>query len=118
MEGRIGGHLDAIRAEQFYIIPDGYMSAQLSRPPESVPDPGEPHGYHIAYSGPFTVDEESGVVTHHLEVCVIPALIGSKQSRRVKLLGDDKFVLSALEPVVLDGIRSFPAITWQRISTR
>jgi Lipocalin-like domain len=68
--------------------PDGYMSAQLSRPPEAAPDPREPH----AYSGPFTVDEESGVVTHHLDVCVIPALIGTTQSRRVKFLGDDKFV--------------------------
>ena len=66
--------------------PDGYMSAQLSRPPEAVPDPREPHGHHIAYSGPFTVDEESGVVTHHLEVCVIPALIGSTRSRRVEFL--------------------------------
>lgn len=98
--------------------PDGYMSAQLARPPEAVSDPGEPHGYQIAYSGPFTVDEESGVVTHHLEVCVIPALIGSKQSRRVKFLGDDKLVLSALESIDLDGVRSFPVITWQRISIR
>jgi hypothetical protein len=45
-------------------------------------------GY-MAYSGPFEVDDERGVVRHHFELCLDPALIGTLQERHVLLEGDE-----------------------------
>ena len=45
------------------------------------------HGY-IAYSGPFSVDDEMRILTHHVSVCLLPNWIGDTQERLVQLEGD------------------------------
>lgn len=52
----------------------------------------------FAYAGPYTVDEENGIVYHNLEFSLIPNWIGSKQKRYITKESDDVLVLSA-DPV-------------------
>jgi len=45
-------------------------------------------GYH-AYSGPFSVDEDEGILTTHVELSLIADYIGSEQSRKASIEGDE-----------------------------
>jgi hypothetical protein len=92
---------------------DGYMSAQLSQPAvdrQAI----TPIGYYVAYSGAFEVDEDAGIVRHHLDISVIPALAGSQLARRVTFPDQRTLVLTALEPSALSGTRGLASITWVR----
>ena len=92
---------------------DGYMSAQITQPATDS-QATTPTGYYIAYSGPFEVDEDAGIVHHHLDVSVIPALTGSQLARRVSFPDDQTLVLSALEPSALSGKLGLASISWAR----
>lgn len=70
--------------------PDGYMSAQLSRPdrpPFASGDwfVGTDEDYrreastYIAYTGPFHVDEESGELTHTMFISLFPNWVGQSE---------------------------------------
>jgi hypothetical protein len=87
-------------ADGFIIYtPDCYMSAQMmarSRPEYASDDwlqgAGEElraaaAGY-LAYSGPFSVDEEQRIVRHHIAVSLFPNWLGDVQVRRARLEGD------------------------------
>jgi hypothetical protein len=43
-------------------------------------------GY-LAYSGPFTLDESTGIVHHHVEVSLVPNWVGGTQDRHGRLAG-------------------------------
>ena len=44
-------------------------------------------GYH-AYSGPFTIDEEVGTLTTHVDLSLLESYVGSDQVRAVRIEGD------------------------------
>jgi hypothetical protein len=101
----------------------GYMSAQLMRRdrpafdrPES--DGGTPEqsaaaaaGY-LAYSGPFEVDESTGVVHHEVLVSLLPNWLKGTQLRQSKLDGDH-LTLSAIT-VRPDGTETTSTLVWKR----
>jgi len=78
---------------------DGYMSAQLMRPGRQdydQPDTGgstvqqaaaAAEGY-LAYSGPYDVDEATGVIHHHVTVSLIPNWLKTVQLRHSSLDGN------------------------------
>ncbi|SDP35312.1 lipocalin-like domain-containing protein [Actinacidiphila guanduensis] len=108
-------------ADGFIIYsPDGYMSAQMmaqGRPAYASDDwlIGSDEelraaaGGYLAYSGPFSVDEEKGTLQHHVTVSLFPNWIGDAQVRRIKLEGD----LLSLSPVNEPGER-IQTIVWRR----
>lgn len=86
---------------------DGYMSAQIMTPGRTdydAPDfaggtqaqaAAAASGY-MAYSGPYEVDERTGVVRHYLEVSLLPNWLKSIQVRNGSIEGD-RLTLSAYE---------------------
>lgn len=90
--------------------PDGYMSAQLAKPGPYEADQ-EPVAYAIAYSGPYTVDEQAGTVVHQVQVSVIPSWLGTAQTRQMQFQESDTLILSA-EGIPRDGVTT--TITWER----
>jgi hypothetical protein len=102
---------------------DGYMSAQLMRRhrpafdrPES--DGGTPEqaaaaaaGY-LAYSGPFEVDESTGVVHHEVRVSLLPNWLNGTQLRQSKLDGDH-LTLSAITAAP-DDAETISTLVWKR----
>ena len=94
--------------------PDGYMSAQLARPGPYRDDDEEPNGYHIAYSGPYDVDEQARTVTHHVQVSLIPSWLGTTQIRKVAFGEPGTLVLTATEPRAGDRALITTTITWAR----
>ena len=89
--------------------PDGYMSAQLSKPdrkPFASGDwfKGTDEDYkneastYIAYTGRFHVDEEQHTLTHSIFISLFPNWIGQTQPRMVKLEGDQLHLGSASPP--------------------
>jgi hypothetical protein len=102
---------------------DGYMSAQIMRPdrpafdrPES--DGGTPEqaaaaaaGY-LAYSGPFEVEESTGVVHHEVRVSLLPNWLNGTQLRHAKLDGDH-LTLSAITAAP-DGVETISTLVWKR----
>jgi hypothetical protein len=74
--------------------PDGYMSAQLAKPgPDQAGQ--QPDAYAIAYSGPYTVNEQARTVDHQVQVSVIPGWVGTTQTRQVHFPEPGTLVLSA-----------------------
>jgi hypothetical protein len=93
--------------------PDGYMSAQLTRPGPYEDDQG-PDAYYIAYSGAYDVDEHAGTVAHQVQVSVIPSWLGTTQIRHVQFREPAALVLSASEPQLRDGVLTTVTISWSR----
>lgn len=60
----------------------------------------------FAYSGAFTVDEEAGTVTHHIEAALAPGWVGSERVRAFELLSDDRIALRPREGTA--------ELVWQR----
>ncbi|MFI1292823.1 lipocalin-like domain-containing protein [Streptomyces sp. NPDC020792] len=104
--------------------PDGYMSAQLSRPER----PGFSSGdwfdgtteeytaeatSYIAYSGPFHVDEEKQTLTHSMFVSLFPNWTGQTQPRVVRIEGD-MLHLSTASPIRSSGRTVNSALSWRR----
>jgi hypothetical protein len=104
--------------------PDGYMSAQLSkpdRPPFASGDwfKGTDGDYkqeastYIAYTGPFHVDEEQQTLTHTMWISLFPNWVGQTQPRVVKIEGNSLH-LSTAAPLHSGGkvVNSF--LVWER----
>jgi Lipocalin-like domain len=103
---------------------DGYMSAQIMRPGRPLfdrpkPDGGTPAqaaaaaaGY-LAYSGPFEVDESTGVVHHQPRVSLLPNWLNGTQLRHSKLDGDH-LTLSATS-VTAEGSKISSTLVWKRV---
>lgn len=54
-------------------------------------------GYH-AYSGPFVIDEEKGILETHIEVSLVTSYIGSKQPRSVKMEAGKLYLTNVNHP--------------------
>ena len=104
--------------------PDGYMSAQLSRPDRTPFASGDwfkgtdeeykqEASTYIAYSGEFHVDEEARALTHSMFVSLFPNWIGQTQARVVKLEGDDLY-LSSANPIQSGGKTVTSHLRWKR----
>ena len=102
---------------------DGYMSAQLMRRDRpaydrAVTDGGTSEqmstaaGGYLCYSGPFTLDEAAGVVSHHVEVSLLPNWVGGTQVRHGRL-EDGALVLRA-EVTSRSGASTTHVLTWRR----
>ena len=112
--------------------PDGYMSAPLQRPgqtlfkfnnlnggsPEEWRQAGESY---IAYTGPYYVDESGNepILQHHMTDCSFPHWLGSTQRRLVKITedGGQKFLTLGPESVsrVLGAMRN-TQLKWRRLA--
>ncbi len=102
---------------------DGFMSAQLMRRDRPAYDRPWPTGGtaeqlvsaaagYLAYSGPFTLDESTGIVHHHVEVSLVPNWVGGVQDRDGRLV-DDTLVLSA-DTISRRGVVAHSTLTWRR----
>jgi Lipocalin-like domain len=102
---------------------DGYMSAQIMRPDRPAYDRPETDGGtpeqaeaaaagYLAYSGPFTVDENTGVLHHHPWVSLLPNWLNLTQLRHSKLDGDH-LTLSAVTEAP-DGVETISTLVWKR----
>jgi hypothetical protein len=101
---------------------DGYMSAQLMRPdrpdydqPDTAGGTDAQHaaaaaGY-LAYSGPYVVDEATGIVHHEVVVSLLPNWLGTVQLRHSSLTSD-RLTLTAETP--LDGRTIRSTLEWVR----
>src|SRR6516164_8339102 len=91
--------------------PDGYMSAQLSKPDRQPfasgdwfkgtdDDYRQEASTYIAYTGAFRVNEQT--LTHSMFISLFPNWIGQTQPRIVKLEGDTLY-LSTAAPIQSSG---------------
>lgn len=104
--------------------PDGFMSAQLSKPDRKPFASGdwfkasdaefknEATSY-IAYTGPFHVDEEKQQLTHSMFISLFPNWIGQTQPRVVRIEGDQLF-LSTASPISSAGKTVNSHLAWRR----
>ena len=98
--------------------PAGYMGVALMQPDREPYSEGGPTGEealaqmgsYASYFGRFTVNEDEGYVTHHLEGSLNPDGAGSDYQRFFTFEGDN---LILQPPASEDGARSF--ITWERL---
>lgn len=104
-------------------LPDGHMSANLMVPGRPAYDGGAAAsatqeqlaaaaaGY-FGYAGRFEVDEAARVVTHRIEVALMPNLAGSTQRRHISLDGIRLTLRGDPMPA-----GTTPFIIWDRVST-
>ena len=103
--------------------PDGYMSAQIMTPGRPAYDQPIARGGtteqaataamgYLAYSGPYSVDESTGVVDHHVTVSLLPNWLGSTQVRHTQLEGD-RLTISSTTPLA-DGGNVWSTLVWAR----
>jgi hypothetical protein len=104
--------------------PDGYMSAQLSKPDRPNFASGDwfagtdedyvaEASSYIAYSGPFHVDEDKRTLTHSMFVSLFPNWTGQSQPRRIQLDGDT-LKLGTTSPIQSGGKTVNSVLTWHR----
>lgn len=107
--------------------PEGFMSAQMmaqGRAPyaskslhtgtqEEMAAAAE--GY-LAYCGPYEVDEENKIVTHHMTVSMNPTWLGNAQPRYVSLNGDILDITSP--PIIVDGKEQKTSLVWKRVPVK
>ena len=99
--------------------PSGYMGVATMSPDRAPYTEGGPTaaealaqmGTYNSYFGRFTVNEEGGYVTHHLEGSLNPSGAGSDY-QRFFTFSDDGNTLTLQPPPDEDGVKSF--ITWER----
>jgi hypothetical protein len=108
----------------------GHVAAQLSRqgrtvamPPEECRAAEQVRGTddtaqtilgYDAYFGTYTVDEQAGVVTHHLDSALFPGDIGKSIKRRFRLEGDTLTI--SFDTTLPDGTRVTRKLIWKRLS--
>ncbi len=54
-------------------------------------------GYH-AYSGPFTIDEEAGILTTHVDLSLLESYVGNDQVRTVRIDGGRLYLSNVAHP--------------------
>lgn len=120
LDGRVTRPFGPVPVGLLVYSPDGWMSAAISVPGRTVLDgadvrrapltqQAEAFATYFSYSGRFEVAD--GVITHHVEVALNPAFVGTRQVRQIELNGVN-LVLSARE-FGSSGARRH-ALSWRR----
>jgi hypothetical protein len=103
---------------------DGFMSANLMVPGRPTFTGGgvstatqaelsaASAGY-FGYAGQYEVDEAEHAVRHHIELALVPNLVGTTQFRRIAFEGT-RLILEG-EPILMAGRVAAPVITWERM---
>lgn len=107
----------------------GHVAAQLSRPGRTVEmladecraaqkvkgtsDTAQTILGYDAYFGRYTVDEQAGVVTHHLESALFPGDIGKAIKRRFSVSGDTLTI--KFDTTLPDGTPVERTLVWARM---
>lgn len=96
----------------------GQMSAHLmhssnksDRPPATDDERSAAYRRYLGYYGPFTVDEATGIVTHHVLGSSNPSWVGSNQVRYFKLSDDGNRLTLSLK----SGDRVTSTLVWERV---
>jgi hypothetical protein len=102
----------------------GYMSAQimqqgrvgydLSGPSDDLEAVAAAARGYLAYSGPYTADENTQTLHHQVEVSLLPAWLKTSQSRQATFAGD-QMTLTAEDTSQGRRIRS--VLVWKRATT-
>jgi hypothetical protein len=106
---------------QLIYTEEGRMAAELmatARRPWTNPDVlrasvderADALATYISYAGRWEL--EAGTVSHYIEVCVVPNWVGTRQTRRVTLNGDN--LTLSTEPILLDGGVQVVEARWRR----
>ena len=106
---------------------DGYMSAQLMRRDRPAYDRAITGGGtteqmaaaaagYLCYTGPYSLDEATAILHHHVEVSLVPNWLNGVQIRQGKLDGDT-LTLSA-EVTSRKGVSSTHVLVWRRAERR
>jgi hypothetical protein len=106
---------------QIMYTADGHMSANLMGAGRPVLDSADRQTWtdeqkvrafetYIGYYGTYTVDDQTGVVTHHVHGSSSPAMTGSDQPRHFRLTGDEL----VLSPPLREGSTERSFIIWRR----
>jgi hypothetical protein len=105
--------------------PDGYMSVQISsdeytifasddRLVASDEEIRKRLLSYIAFTGRYTVDNETACVIYHIETSLFPNWIGIVQKRKLDFENDILYQ-KTLEPILSNGELVHAYMTWQRI---
>jgi len=68
----------------------------------------------IAYAGPYTVDEPSNTVTHHVDVALFTGWEGHPQVRHARIVGNELYITGSLRTTV-DGHQFHSELHWTRV---
>ena len=109
---------------QIVYASSGRMSAQLMHPTAALPDANEStaeemsaaiFGRFFSYYGSYTVDEETAIVTHHVEGALLPNWVGTARPRTFTFDGRDRVILST-RPDEQRTVGAVSTLVWQRVS--
>lgn len=103
---------------------DGYMSATLMQPKRAhfsiadltlapAAERAAAAASYFSYAGSYEVDEASGVVTHRVELSLLPNWVGIQQKRKI-ILDGDQLELRALAPSMIAGEMRTVRVFWER----
>jgi len=105
--------------------PDGYMSAQIMNPDRknfnqehwtgATPDEYTQEGStYLAYSGPFSTDDEKQMVSHTMYISLFPNWTGQTQDRTV-LFKEGFLHLESHKPFMVNSRLVTHKLTWKRV---
>lgn len=103
---------------------DGYMTATLMQPKRahfaiadlnlaSAAERAAAAASYFSYAGTYEVDEANAVVTHRVELSLLPNWVGIEQRRKIILEGD-QLELRALAPTMIAGEMRTVRVFWER----
>jgi hypothetical protein len=87
------------------------LGDQLRGTPEEVREAVE--GY-VAHSGPYTVDEERGVVNHEVVCSLFPNWVGSVQTRFFRLEGNRLII--GTPPLIVGSRMTDVMLIWEKVA--
>lgn len=109
-----------------YILytPDGFMSAQLAKPNRELFATGDwfagsdeeyraQGSSYISYTGPYRIDEETGALSHVVEVSLFANWQGQTQPRTMRF-EDDYLILGNTSKYLSGGKHVNAEIRWKR----
>jgi hypothetical protein len=107
----------------------GHVAAQLSRRDRTVamigeecqtaattkgtPDTAQTILGYDAYFGTYKIDEQAGIVTHHLEAALFPGDIGKDIQRHFTIKGDSLAI--SFNTTTREGVKVTRTLIWERM---
>lgn len=80
---------------------------------KGIPDTAQTILGYDAYFGTFKINEEAGVVTHHLEAALWPGDIGKDIDRHFTISGDQLTI--TFDTTTRDGVKVTRVLKWERM---